>query len=82
MKNPLADNKCKIISKQFGAGSCRNENYIVNIIEKLSGPGRDHNGIPIAGVNVERQKKEMKLILTFRTVYPYGLNDTVGDEYI
>ena len=42
MKNPFADNRCMIISKHFDAGLCRNGNYIVNIIEKLSGSGRDH----------------------------------------
>ena len=55
-------------------------NYIVNIIEKLSGSGKDDNGIPVLGVEVERQKKETKWMLTLQTVYPYGLNDRVGDE--
>ena len=44
MKNPFGDNKCKILSKHFGVGLCRNASYIVNIIEKLSGPGSDDNG--------------------------------------
>ena len=58
MKNPYADNECKILSKHFSADLCRNANYIVNIIEKLSGSGRDDNGIPIPGVTVERQNRE------------------------
>ena len=66
MKNPFADNKCNILSKHFGVGLCRNVNYIVNIIENLSGSGRDDNGIPIPGVAVERQKKEAKWMLTLR----------------
>ena len=57
MKNPYADNKCKILSKHFSADLCRNANYIVNIIEKLSGSGRDDSGIPIPGVTVESHKK-------------------------
>ena len=36
----------------------------------------------IPGVTVERQKKEMKWMLTLQTVYPYGLNDRVGDKYM
>ena len=64
----------------FGVGLCRNANYIVNIIEELSGSGRDGNHIPIPGVTVERQKKETKWMLTIQTVYPYGLNDRVCDE--
>ena len=70
------------ISKHFGIGHCRNSNYIINIIEKLSGSGRDDNDIPIPGVTVEKQKKETKWMLTLQTVYPYGLNDRVGDEYM
>ena len=34
MKNPFADNKYKILSKNFGVGLRRNVNYIANIIEK------------------------------------------------
>ena len=82
MKNPFVDNKCKIRTKHFCIGLCRNANYIVSIIEKLSGSGRDGNGIPIPGVTFERQKKETKWMLTLQTVYPYGLNDKVGDEYM
>ena len=52
MKNPSADNRCKILSKHFIVGLCKNTNYIVNIIEKLSGSGRDDNGNPIPGVTV------------------------------
>ena len=52
MKNLFADNKCRILSKNFGFDFCRNANHIVNIIEKLSGSGRDYNGIPIPVVAV------------------------------
>ena len=82
MKNPFADNRCKILSKHFSVGLCKNANYIVSIIGKLSGSGRIDNGYPIPGITVERQKKEMKWMLTLQTVYPYGLNDRVGDEYM
>ena len=66
MKNPFADNRCKILSKHFSVGLCKNANYIVNIVEKLSGSGRDDNGNPIPGVTVERQKKETKWMLSLR----------------
>ena len=82
MENPFADNRCKILSKRFSAGLCRNASYIVNITEKLSESGRDDNGIPVPGVTVGKQKKETKRMLTLQTVYPYGLNDRVGDEYM
>ena len=60
----------------------KNANYIVNIIEELYGSERDDNGVPIPGVRVERQKKETKWMLNLQTVYSYGLNDRVGDEYM
>ena len=52
--NRFDDNRCKTLSKHFGVGLCRNANYIANILEKLSGSGRDDNGIHIPGVTVER----------------------------
>ena len=82
MKSQFADKRCKILSKHFSVGLCRNANYTVSIIEKLSGSGRDDNGIPIPGVTAERQKKEKKCMLTLHTVYTYDLNDRVGDEYM
>ena len=81
MKNPFAYSRCKILSKHFIVGLWRNVNYIVNIIEKFSRSGRDDNGIPIPGATVKRHKMETKWLITLQTVYPYGLNDKVGDEY-
>ena len=78
MNNPFAGNKCKILSKHFGVGLCRNANYIDNIIEKLA----DDNGMPIPDVTVERQKKETKRMFTLQTAYPYSLNDRVCGEYM
>ena len=82
MKNPFADKKCKILSKHFGIGLCRNVNYKVNIIDALARSRIDDNGIPILGITFERQKKEMTRMLTLQTVYHYGLNDRMGDEYL
>ena len=36
----------------------------------------------VLGITVERQKKKTKWMLTLQTVYPYGLNDRAGDEYM
>ena len=57
MKNPFIDHKCKMLSKRFGVGLCRNPNYTVKIIEKLSGSGRGDNGIHISGITIERHTK-------------------------
>ena len=57
MKNPFAYNKCKMLSRHFGVVLWGIANYIVNIIEKSSGSGRDDSGISISGVTIERRKK-------------------------
>ena len=82
IKKPLSDNKCKSLSKHFSIGLCRNADYQVNIIEKLDGSGRDKNGKPLPGVTSLRGKSETNWMLTLQTVYPYGLNDRIGDEYM
>ena len=41
MRNPFADNWCKILNKHFGVGLCINVNYLVIIIEKLSRSGNN-----------------------------------------
>ena len=57
MKTQCADNKCsKILSKHFAVGLCRNANYVVNTIEKLSGYGKDDTGIPIPGKSWKTEK--------------------------
>ena len=33
IKNPFADNRCKILVKRFGVCLCRNAYYLVNIVE-------------------------------------------------
>ena len=82
MKNPFIDNKCKILSKRFGVGLCRNPNSTVKIIEKLSGSGRGDNVIHIFGIAIERHTKETTWMFTIQAAYPYGLNDRVGDEHM
>ena len=82
IKKPFSDNRCKILSRHFGIGPCKNAKYEVNIIEKLAGSGRDLNGKQLPGVTSERHKTETRWMLTLQTVYPYGLNDRIGDEYM
>ena len=55
---------------------------MVNIIEKWSTSRTDDNGISIPGVAVERQRKKTNWMLTLQAVYPYGLSDRIGDEYM
>ena len=60
MNNLFADNRCKILIKHLVLTFAEMQTNIVNIIEKLSGSGRDDNGILIPGVTVERHKMETK----------------------
>ena len=42
----------------------------------------DDKSISIPGIKAKREKKQTKWVVTLQTVYPYGLNDRVGDEYM
>ena len=54
----------------------------MNIIEKLDGEGRDIDGKIDPSITRIRRQKETDWMLKLRTVYPFGLNDRIGDEYI
>ena len=82
IKHPENENTCRILAEHFSQGFCRGATFSVNIIEKLPGNGRDLNNHMDPTVTNLRRKKEKEWMLTLRTVYPYGLNSRVGDEYI
>ena len=52
MKSPVADQKCKILAKDFGLSLCTNVDYKVKIFEELSG---DYKAVAIAEVMIETQ---------------------------
>ena len=81
-KHPEKDNNCRILSDHFSKGLCKNATYSVHIIEKLRGSGRDEDGEVDPAITTIRRKKETEWMLKLRTVFPYGLNDRVGDEYM
>ena len=80
--HPEKDNYCRILSDHFSKGLCKNATYSLHIIEKLEGSGREENGEVDSAVTTIRRKKETEWMLKLRTVFPYGLNDRVGDEYM
>ena len=80
--HPEKDNTCRILSEHFGMGLCKNATFTVNIIHKLSGNGRNDNGTLDPAITHVRRKIETELMLKLRTVYPFGLNGRVGDEYM
>ena len=82
MNHPEKDNTCKILSEHFSKGSCKNATFSVNIIEKPQGTGRDEDGVIDSAITAIRRKKETNWMLKLRSVFPHGLNDRVGDEYM
>ena len=81
IKHPENENSCRILAEHFSQGYCRGATFSVNIIEKLPGSGRDDSNQIDPSVTSLRRKREKNWMLTLRTVFPYGLNSRVGDEY-
>ena len=82
ISHPEKDNNCRILSEHFSKGPCQGASYTVKIVEKLYGDGRDSNGEVDPSITVIRRKKETEWMLRLRTVFPYGLNDRIGNEYM
>mgnify|MGYP001792462320 CR=1 FL=1 len=81
MKNPNKDNSANILCNHFNSGLCKRATYSVQVIEVFNGSGRDeNNNVDKVATNIRRER-ETELMLKLRTVYPYGLNDRVGNEY-
>ena len=81
MKDSSKDNTCKILCDHFNSGLCKGSDYKLNIIEKLEGTGIDVDGKRDPTVTKIRTGKETNWMLLLRTVYPYGLNDRIGNEF-
>ena len=81
IQNPAKYSFCKILSTHFNEGACKNAHYFVQIIEKLEGSGKTSRGAMDPKVKPLRKARELHWMLKLRTVFPYGLNDRVGDEY-
>ena len=71
---------CRLLTQHFTNGLCKNARFSVKIIEKIEGDGRDENGEMDFEVRRRRHAREKHWMLKLRTVYPFGLNDKVGDE--
>ena len=82
INHPEKDNTCRILSEHFSKGHCKNATFTVHIIEKLHCNGRDDVGTIDSAITAIRRKKETEWMLKLRTVFPHGLNDRVGDEYM
>ena len=62
---------CKRLCHHFNIGLCRNSTYKVQILEKLD--DKEESNV--------RKQKEKDWMLRLRTVFPFGMNDRIGDEY-
>ena len=81
LKDPKKYSFCKKLSAHFNEGLCKNANYTVSIIEKLEGTGRTERNAMDVQSREPRKSRDTQWMLEVRTVYPYGLNDRIGDEY-
>ena len=81
MNNPNKDNNCNILYKHFNSTLCQKATYSVQIIEVLEGTGRDDKNAVDPAATTLRQKIETEWMLKLRSVYPYGLNDRIGNKY-
>ena len=75
---------CKILSEHFNKDTCKGSEFTIRILEKLEGNGRvgpkktdpqDKNSVRI------RLAREKHWMLKLRTVFPFGMNEKVGDEW-
>ena len=81
IREPERYGTCRILSNHFNNGSCKGESYKVQILEKLEGNGRTARGALDASQTSRRKERELYWMLKLRTVFPYGLNDRIGDEF-
>ena len=69
---------CKRLADHFTSGPCKGAEHVVQIIENWCGNGYLPNGKVDWENTKERQKQEDQWMLKLRTVYPYGLNDSLN----
>ena len=72
---------CHIVSDYFHKGIYCNASYSAQLLEKLEGHGRTTNYALDISITSRRKQRERTWMLKLRTIYPYGLNDRLEDEY-
>ena len=81
-RHPKKYSFCRILSDHFHKGICKNASFTVQIFEKLEGNGRTPRGALDPSMTSLRKQKERDWMLKLRTVYPYGMNDRIGDDFV
>ena len=74
-----ASSSCKRLGEHFSSGAYKNSDYVVQIVEKLKGNGRKNNMLD-PEITKERKKREDQWMIKLRTIYPYGLNDSLNNQ--
>ena len=80
-RNPTAYLFCKILNTHFSKGYCKDSSYTVNIIEKLEETGCSERNTMDFAVKPLRKAIETYWMHELRTIFPYGLNDRIEDEF-
>ena len=81
INHPQKPSNCKLLTDHFTKGLCKDAQYSVQIIEKLEGNGRTERDVLDPTKSKLRKERELYWMLTLRTVYPYGLNDRIGNDF-
>ena len=80
-RNPTAYSFCQILNTHFSKRYCKDSSYIANIIEKLEETGRTERNTMDFTAKPFRKARETYWMRELRTIFPYGLNDRIGDEF-
>ena len=80
-RNPAAYSFCKVLNTHFTKGYCKDSSYTVNIIVKLEGAGCTERNTMDFPAKPLRKARETYCMHELRTIFPYGLNDRIGDEF-
>ena len=75
---------CKRLPEHFNNGNCKGSDFTVRILEKLGGNGRvgpNKRDLQDGTSKRLRLSREKHWMLKLRTVFPFGMNEKVGDEW-
>ena len=84
IKQHKSDIKCgkknTYFVQHFNNGRCKGATFTFQVIENLAGTGRtdDNRTDPLS--TPARRSRETQWMLALRTVYPYGLNEKIGES--
>ena len=71
---------CKRLCDHFSSGPCKGAEHFVQVIENWEGDGHLPNrGGEDQDLTRKRKKQEDHWMLKLRTIYPYGLNDSLNE---